>query len=161
MVGIKGVFSDPLEPDRLTSVGLTCALCHVTVTQTPFQLSADAKPIPLPIGTPILGPPNTKLDAGALLSLTPLVQNGSERVNLDQYTRWGPGRFDPRFLPNNPFDDGVFNPSSIPPLWNFIDLAEQNYTLTWIGILQLRSDNNSLASAPECGIDLPLGGNGA
>ena len=161
VIGIKGIFNDSTNPDQLTSVGLTCALCHVTVTQTPFQLAADAAPVPLPIGTPILGPPNTKLDAGALLSLTPLVQSGSEQPNLDQYTRWGPGRFDPRFLPNNPFDDDVFNPSSIPPLWNFIDLAEQNYTLTWIGILQLRPDNNSLASAPECGIDLPLGGNGA
>ncbi|MEE9354898.1 MAG: c-type cytochrome [Methylococcaceae bacterium] len=161
VVGIKGIFNDPANPDQLTSVGLTCALCHVTVSQTPFQLAADADPVPLPIGQPILGPPNTKLDAGLLLSLTPLVQSGSERANLDQYTNWGPGQFDPRFLPGNPFDDDVFNPSSIPPLWNFIDLAEQNYTLTWIGILQLRPDNNSLASAPECGIDLPLGANGA
>lgn len=162
VLGVRGVYDDPDNPDRMTAVGLTCALCHVKVTKTPFQLSAPpAEPTPLPIGTPVIGPPNNELDAGTLLSFTPLVQGDPEGQNIDAYRSWGTGNFDPRFLPNNPIDDGVVNPSQIPPHWNYLDLAEQDYAITWIGILQLRPDNNSLASGPECGIDLPLGVNGA
>ncbi len=162
VVGVRGVYDDPANPDMMTSVGLTCAICHVTVKPTPFQLQADADPVLLPIGPLVFGPPNTHMDAGLLLSFTPRVQpGGSENVNIAQYQGWGPGRIDPRFFPNNPFNDGVFNPSSIPPHWNYLDLAEQGYAATWIGVLQTRPDNHSLASAPECGIDLVLDRNGA
>ena len=162
VVGLKGEFNDMMQPDRLTSVGLNCTLCHGTVTTTEFQiLPPPAAPTPLPIGTAIIGPPNAGIDVGTILSFTPLVQAGDENPNIGQYQTWGPGNFDPRFLPDNPIDDGVQNQSQIPPLWNFMDLAEQDYAITWIGVLQLRPDNNSLASGPECGIDLPLGTNGA
>ncbi|VAX01877.1 hypothetical protein MNBD_GAMMA22-183 [hydrothermal vent metagenome] len=161
VIGIKGVYGNPDKPDMMTSVGLTCAVCHVVVEPTKFQLEAGAEPVPLPIGVPVYGPPNTKMDAGLLLSFTPRVQTGSENVNIADYQGWGPGRVDPRFFPNNPFNDNVFNPSSIPQHWNYIDLAEQGYAATWIGVLQTRPDNHSLASAPECGIDLVLDRNGA
>ncbi|VAW74496.1 hypothetical protein MNBD_GAMMA15-2077 [hydrothermal vent metagenome] len=161
IVGVRGVYDDPDNPDMMTSVGLTCAICHVTVKPTPFQLQADADPVSLPIGPLVFGPPNTRMDAGLLLSFTPRVQSGSENINIADYQNWGPGRIDPRFFPNNPFNDGVFNPSSIPQHWNYLDLAEQGYAATWIGVLQTRPDNHSLASAPECGIDLVLDRNGA
>lgn len=162
VLGVRGFYADPANPDWMTSVGLICTLCHVKVTKTPFQVvPPPADPTLLPIGMPVLGPPNDELDAGTLLSSTPLVQGDPEGQNLAAYQRWGRGNFDPRFLPNNPIDDGVVNPSQIPPHWNYLDLAEQDYAITWIGILQLRPDNNSLASGPECGIDLPLGVNGA
>ncbi|GEM_PF-1394438 len=162
VVGVRGVYDDPDNPDMMTSVGLTCAICHVTVKSTPFQLQAGAGPVPLPIGPLVFGPPNTHMDAGRLLSFTPRVQpGGSENVNIAEYQGWGPGRIDPRFFPNNPFNDGVFNPTSIPQHWNYLDLAEQGYAATWIGVLQTRRDNHSLASAPECGIDLVLDRNGA
>jgi len=161
VIGVKGVYDDPNNPTVMTSVGLSCAICHVKVTPTSFQLEAGADPVPLPIGFPVLGPPNNDLDAGLLLSFTPRVQTGSENVNITEYQTWGPGRVDPRFFPNNPFNDHVFNPSSIPQHWNYIDLAEQGYAATWIGVLQTRPDNHSLASAPECGIDLVLDRNGA
>ncbi|VAW62150.1 hypothetical protein MNBD_GAMMA10-826, partial [hydrothermal vent metagenome] len=67
----------------------------------------------------------------------------------------------PRFFAGNPVNDDVFNPSSIPPHWNFTDLGDQGYSVPWIGVLKMRSDNHSLASGPECGIDLVLGANGA
>ncbi len=162
IVGVRGVYGDPRNPLTMTSVGLTCAICHVTVKPTLFQLEANADPVPLPIGPLVFGPPNTKIDAGLLLSFTPRVQpGGSENINIDQYEGWGPGRIDPRFFPNNPFNDDVFNPSSIPPHWNYLDLVEQGYAATWIGVLQTRIDNHSLASGPECGIDLVLDRNGA
>jgi len=162
VLGLKAQFNDAENPNRITSVGLTCALCHVTVTPTEFQIAAPPAPLtPLPIGVPIIGPPNAGIQLGTILSFTPLVQSGSENVNIEQYQSWGPGGFDPRFLPNNPIDDGVNNPSQIPQHWNYIDLAEQDYDITWIGILHTTADNESLASGPECGIDLPLGTNGA
>ena len=161
VLGVKGFFDDPGNPNRLTSVGLTCALCHVTVTPTPFQLAPPpAEPVPLPIGIPVLGPPNTTIDAGLLLSFTPRVQNDTPDL-IPQYQSWGPGHFDPRFFANNPFNDFVNNPSAIPQHWNYVDLAEQGYAVTWIGVLQSRPDNNSLGSAPECGIDFVLGVDGA
>lgn len=160
VIGIRGIFEDIENPEQLTSVGLTCALCHVTVDPMSFQLHAGAEPTPLPIGLPVLGPPNTKLDAGLLLSFTPYVQNQTPEL-ISEYTSWGPGQFDPRFFEGNPFNDYVNNPSSIPQHWNYLDLAEQNYSITWPGVLKTRSYNHSLASGPECGIDLVLGINGA
>jgi mono/diheme cytochrome c family protein len=160
VIGVRGLFEDNANPDRLTSVGLTCALCHVTVEPMEFQLQENAAATLLPIGVPVLGPPNTKLDAGLLLSFTPFVQNQTPGL-IPQYTSWGPGRFDPRFFENNPFNDQVNNPSSIPQHWNYLDLAEQNYSITWPGVLKTKPNNHSLASGPECGIDLVLGINGA
>ncbi|VAW61928.1 hypothetical protein MNBD_GAMMA11-1630 [hydrothermal vent metagenome] len=160
VVGVRGKFNDPDDPTLITEVGLTCALCHVTVTKTPIQLEAGADPVPMPFGVPVLGPPNTTMNAGMILSFTPYVQEETPEL-IPQYQAWGPGRFDPRFFEGNPVNDNVFNPSSIPPHWNFTDLADQNYTVPWIGVLQTRSDNHSLASGPECGIDLVLGANGA
>ncbi len=160
VIGIRGKYNDPDNPNLITEVGLTCALCHVTVSKTPIQLAANADPVPLPIGLPILGPPNVDMNAGMILSLTPYVQEVTPEL-IPQYQAWGPGRFDPRFFEGNPVNDNVFNPSSIPPHWNFTDLSEQGYSVPWIGATKMRPDNHSLASGPECGIDLVLGANGA
>jgi mono/diheme cytochrome c family protein len=162
VLGLTAQFNDTANPDRVTDVGLTCALCHVTVDPIAFQIAPPPAPLtPLPIGQPIIGPPNAGIALGTILANTPLVAAGSELPNRDQYLSWAPGSFDPRFMPNNPIDDGVNNPSQIPQHWNYIDLAEQDYDITWIGILHTTSTNESLASGPECGIDLPLGTNGA
>ncbi len=160
VVGVRGQFNDPNDPNLITRVGLTCALCHVAVTKTPFQLAAGADPVLLPIGVPVLGPPNVDMNGGMILSFTPYVQEVTPEL-IPQYQGWGPGRFDPRFFEGNPVNDNVFNPSSIPPHWNFTDLGDQGYTIPWIGVLKMRSNNHSLASGPECGIDLVLGANGA
>ncbi len=160
IIGVRGKFNDPDNPDLITEVGLTCALCHVTVSKTPIQLAVNSDPVPLPIGVPILGPPNVDMNGGMILSLTPYVQEVTPEL-IPQYQAWGPGRFDPRFFEGNPVNDNVFNPSSIPPHWNFTDLGDQGYSVPWIGVTKMRPDNHSLASGPECGIDLVLGANGA
>lgn len=163
IIGVTAKFENPNDPNDITSAGLNCTICHVAVTKTAIQLENNADPALLPIGVPVLGPPNTSMNAGAILSATPLVQNGSENQFLNSdYLVWGPGRADPRFFPGNPFNDNVTNPTSIPPHWNFLDLGEQGYTYTWQGVVQGKGEGtNNLAAAPECGIDFVMNANGA
>ncbi|MDT8283028.1 MAG: c-type cytochrome, partial [Gammaproteobacteria bacterium] len=162
VVGVKARFEDPNDPMRVTELGLTCAVCHVTVSKTPVQLAEGEAPVDLPIGMPVFGPPNTRLNASGLLSASPALpveRNGRDATlaELD----WPRGSADPRFFPNNPFDDDAINPTSIPPHWNFLDLAEQSYAVTWNGVIQSRPGNDAIAAAAECGIDLVMGANGA
>jgi hypothetical protein len=127
VVGVKGVYADPTS-SMMTSAGITCALCHVNVTPTTFQLTAGATA--LPIGPLAMdGRPNVTMNAGAILSLTPYVQTNPALVATLQ--SWGGGNFDIRALPDNPLEDNVVNPTSIPPLWNFVDLEQQVYAYDW------------------------------
>jgi len=165
IIGVEPFFDDPENPDKVTNAGLHCTICHVAVTTTPIVMVEGEAPVPLPVGQPIIGPPNTRINAGVILGSTPFVQdpNGPEfsKINSD-YFFWGPGRADPRFFPGNPFNDNVTNPTSIPPHWNFIDLGEQGYTYTWQGVIQGRgAGHDNLAAAPECGIDFVMNANGA
>ena len=101
------------------------------------------------------------MDAGAILSLTPFATSAGQDT-IDFLQGFGAGRFDARALPDNPIDDGVLNPTSIPQIWNFVDLDEQNYTYNWDGFFG--SDelpNNALASRDELVFDLVLHANGA
>lgn len=158
VVGVKAVFGNP-GSDRATAAGITCALCHVTVTLTSFQLSGGATP--LPIGPLRLdGVPNPRMDAGAILSLTPFAQAaGPATVALLQ--SWGPGRFDVRALPSNPLEDGVNNPTKTPPIWNFVDLSQQDYLYNWDGLFKNGPNRNALASQAEAVYDLVMHANGA
>ena len=160
VVGVRAFFDDE-NSDYASSVGLTCALCHTTVTPTEFELSAG-QTTALPIGALALtGAPNTNMDAGAILSLTPFATSAGQDT-IDFLQGFGAGRFDARALPDNPIDDGVLNPTSIPQIWNFVDLDEQNYTYNWDGFFG--SDelpNNALASRDELVFDLVLHANGA
>jgi mono/diheme cytochrome c family protein len=108
--------------------------------------------------------PNNGLDAGAILALTPTAQ----AAGLDGLLNgWGPGRFDVRALDvpgvdRNPLEDGVDNPTTYPPIWNFLDLSEQNYLIGWDGLfLDNGVTNNALASISEAVYDLIFHGNGA
>ncbi|MCB1909891.1 MAG: c-type cytochrome [Rhodocyclaceae bacterium] len=147
---------------NMVGAGLTCALCHVTVTPTEFQLSTGATM--LPIGEPRFdGVPNSSIDAGTILSLTPFVQNlGDGGATAAVLQSWGPGNFDIRALPDNALDDGVVNPTNNPPIWNFVDLAEQGYLFGWDGLFEDDGSNNdALASQAEAVYDLVMHGNGA
>jgi Cytochrome c len=156
VVGVKGVFGDPLNPDQLTSAGITCALCHQNVTPTTFVLTAG--PTALPIGPlAVDGKANVAMDAGAILAATPFVQTNLA-AQLPILQGWGPGRFDVRALPDNPLDDGVDNPTGNPPLWNFVDLQAQGYLLGYDGLFV---GENALASQAEAVYDLVMHGNGA
>lgn len=162
VLGIRGFYEDPENPERMTSLGVTCALCHVIVDKTAFQIDPPpAEPVPLAVGGLRIGYPNAELAIGTILGASPLVSEDPVGQNQASYLSWAPGNFDVRSLPDNPLDDGVVNASQFPQIWNYLDLAEQNYAIGWIGQMQLRADNNSLASGSEFGIDLVLGINGA
>ncbi len=158
VVGVKALFGNA-GSDRATSAGITCALCHVAVTPTTFQLSGGATA--LPIGALRLdGAPNPAMNAGAILSLTPFAQAAGPGV-VGLLQSWGPGRFDVRALPDNPLDDGVNNPTNVPPLWNFVDLSQQGYLYNWDGLFKNSAATNALASQAEAVYDLVMHANGA
>ncbi len=156
VVGVKGVYADPAS-DQLTSVGITCALCHQNVKPTVFKLKdATGQPVDvaLPIGPlSVDGKPNATMDAGKILSFTPGAQSLGVAGVL---AGWGPNRFDIRAL--NAFEDGAINPTDTPPLWNFVDLEAQGYPFGWDGLFV---GQNALASQAEAVYHIVMGGKGA
>ncbi len=159
VVGVRAQFDGE---GNIVSAGLTCALCHVTVAPTEFQLSAGT--VALPIGEPQYdGMPNAKIDAGAILALTPFVQGlGDGGATAAVLNSWGPGNFDIRALPDNVLEDDVVNPTNNPPIWNFVDLEQQDYLFGWDGLFKNDGSNdNALASQAEAVFDLVMHGNGA
>ncbi len=161
VVGVKATFGADGSSELATSAGITCAVCHAQVGNTEFELSEGVL-TPLPIGPLNLnGVPNTAIDVGTILSLTPFAVNAGQDT-VDFLQAFGAGRFDARSLPDNPLDDGLLNPTSIPQLWNFIDLEEQGYGLNWDGqFASLEAPNNALASRAELVYDLVMHANGA
>jgi len=161
VVGVKATFGEDGMSEFATAAGITCALCHATVEPTEFELEAG-QATALPIGQLKLdGVPNTAMDVGAILSLTPFaVDAGADTVA--QLQAYGAGRFDARALPDNPLEDNLLNPTSIPPLWNFVDLEEQGYGYNWDGLFFSSDEpNNALASRAELVYDLVMHANGA
>ncbi|HET8538779.1 MAG TPA: hypothetical protein VFL83_02785 [Anaeromyxobacter sp.] len=131
VVGVKGVYGDPAT-DVMTSVGITCALCHETVKPTRFEL-APGEHAMLPIG-PLSsdGVTNAAMDAGKILSFTPFAAKPGNEALAAALAGWGPNRFDIRAL--NALDDGVDAPTDTPPIWNFVDLEAQGYGFGWDGL---------------------------
>jgi len=86
VVGVKGFFTG----DQLTSVGLTCAVCHSTVDDS-FSSG---------IGNRLDGWPNQDLNVGAIVASAPNLQPLADSLHTDVATvekvlhSWGPGKFD-------------------------------------------------------------------
>ena len=91
VVGIKGTVS---EAGQLTSVGITCALCHSTVDNS----------LTHGIGKRLDGWANTDLDVGRIVALSPALDRETKKA----FNKWGPGKYDPRHH--------YFNGSAIVPL---------------------------------------------
>lgn len=87
VVGIKGVFDNK---GTLTSVGITCAICHSTVDNA-FTAG---------IGHRLDGWPNRDLNVGQIVLLAPNAKIVADRlgVGMDVLTKvlsaWGPGHYD-------------------------------------------------------------------
>jgi len=79
VVGVKGKVD---ESGQLTSVGITCALCHSTVDNS-FARG---------IGKRLDGWANLDLNVGAIVALSPALPDALKA----EFRTWGPGKYDPR-----------------------------------------------------------------
>jgi len=101
VVGVKGIF----QGDSLTSMGITCALCHSTVDDS-FAPG---------IGNRLDGWANRDLNVGAIVAAAPNLQPLADFLNVNVVTvktvlnSWGPGKFDAELF----LDGKAFNPQQI------------------------------------------------
>ena len=79
VVGVQGKVNDA---GVLTSVGITCALCHSSVDNS-FATG---------IGRRLDGWANTDLNVGAIVALSPALDEATKT----EFKAWGPGKYDPR-----------------------------------------------------------------
>jgi hypothetical protein len=122
VVGLTGFFDD----DRLTSVGIQCALCHSTVDDS-FAPG---------IGKRVDGAPNRDLNVGAIVSLAPDLSAVTDLLGVDLDTvktvlaAWGPGKFDAElFLDGKGFrPDGETAATLIPPAYGLAGVNLHTYT---------------------------------
>jgi hypothetical protein len=124
VVGVKGRFN---AAGALTSMGITCALCH-SIVDNSFAPG---------IGHRLDGWANRDLNVGAIMALAPDLTSVASLLETDQDTvrtvlrSWGPGKFDAELL----MDGKAFRPDGksaatlIPPAFG---LAGVNLH-TWTG----------------------------
>jgi cytochrome c5 len=127
VVGLRGYFDPAQTANRgLTSIGITCALCHSTVDDS-------AAP---GIGHRLDGWPNRDLNVGAIVGLSPNLGALAGRLHVDVPTvrtvlaSWGPGRFDAElFLDGKAFrPDGKTAAVLIPPAYGLAGVNLHTYT---------------------------------
>jgi mono/diheme cytochrome c family protein len=106
VVGLKAEID---ANNKITKLGVTCALCHSTV---------DNSVMP-GIGKRMDGWPNRDLDVGKIISLSPALTEEQKKV----YTSWGPGKYDPRYN-----QDGKNTPLVLPPAYGLANIKNETYT---------------------------------
>lgn len=109
VVGVRGAVETVDGEAVLTSVGITCALCHSTVDNS-FAPG---------IGQRLDGWPNRDLDVGAIIALSPAITEQQAAV----FGSWGPGMYDPRFN-----IDGINDPVVLPPAFGLRHVQFETYT---------------------------------
>jgi mono/diheme cytochrome c family protein len=114
VVGVQGSVTDE---GVLTSVGITCALCHSTVDDSLMD----------GIGRRLDGWANVDLDPGRILSLSPALA-----AVATELAQWGPGRYDPRHHTFDGMDIDIINepslPVVIPPIYGLKGVDWETYT---------------------------------
>jgi cytochrome c553 len=115
VVGVKAAVSDS---GQITSVGVTCALCHSTVDSS-FAPS---------IGRRLDGWANTDLNVGAIAALSPVLDDATKA----EFRAWGPGKYDPR---HHYFDGTTIQPLNspsipvvIPPIYGLKGVEFETFT---------------------------------
>jgi hypothetical protein len=123
VVGVKGFFA---QEGGLSSVGITCALCHSTVDDS-FAPG---------IGKRLDGWANRDLNVGAIVSLAPNKKPITDLLGVDEATvntvlaSWGPGKFDAElFLDGKAFrPDGKSAATVLPPAFGLAGVNLHTYT---------------------------------
>jgi hypothetical protein len=133
VVGLQGFFAG----DNLTSVGITCAVCHSTVDNS----------LAFGIGHRLDGWANRDLDVGKVINAAPNLSPFANLLGVSEATvravlnSWGPGKFDAElFLDGKAFNpqqvtDGVVTGTNVPGatlIPNAFGLAGFNQH-TWTG----------------------------
>jgi hypothetical protein len=115
VVGVTGTVSDT---GQLTSVGITCALCHSSVDDS-FAPG---------IGRRLDGWANTDLNVGAIVALSPALDPATKA----EFNAWGPGKYDPR---HHYFDGTNIVPLNspslpivIPPIYGLKGVGFETFT---------------------------------
>ncbi len=102
VVGVNGTFD---KNGTLTTMGITCALCHSTVDNS----------LAFGIGHRLDGWANRDLNVGAIVSLSPNLKPVADLLGTDEATvrtvlnSWGPGKFDAELF----LDGKAFNPQQV------------------------------------------------
>ena len=114
VVGVKGT----VAAGRLTRVGVTCALCHSSVDDS-FAPG---------IGKRLDGWANTDLNVGAIVALSPAIDDATKA----EFRSWGPGKYDPR---HHAFDGTNIIPLNspslpvvIPPIYGLKGVGFETFT---------------------------------
>src|SRR4029453_19146209 len=109
VVGLIGVVTQVNGTDRLTRVGITCALCHSTVNNS----------VAPGIGQRLDGWPNVQLNPGAIIALSPAVTPQQKAV----YNSWAPGKYEALFN-----FGGQSDPAVIPPAYGLAGVNSVTFT---------------------------------
>jgi len=115
VVGVQGKVNNV---GQLTSVGITCALCHSSVDNS-FTTG---------IGRRMDGWANTDLNVGAIVALSPVLDDATKA----EFNAWGPGKYDPR---HHAFDGTNIIPLNspslpivIPPIYGLRGVGFETFT---------------------------------
>jgi hypothetical protein len=115
VVGLKGTVDDA---GQLTKIGITCALCHSSVDDS-FTPG---------IGKRLDGWGNTDLNVGAIVALSPAIDDATKA----EFRTWGPGKYDPR---HHAFDgmniiplNSPSLPIVIPPIYGLRGVGFETFT---------------------------------
>jgi mono/diheme cytochrome c family protein len=106
---VVGLKAEVDANNKITKLGVTCALCHSTVDDS----------VQAGIGKRKDGWPNRDLDVGKIISLSPALTAEQKKV----YTSWGPGKYDPRYN-----QDGKNTPLVLPPAYGLAKVKNETYT---------------------------------
>ena len=141
VVGVKGDVQTVGGKETLVRVGITCALCHSTVDNS-FAPG---------IGQRKDGWPNTTLNPGAIIALSPALTAAQKAV----YNSWGAGLYDPRFN-----FDGKSTPLVLPPAYGLKGVAMETFTAegpvsywnAYVAVTQMHGHGNF--SDPRLGVNI-------
>jgi mono/diheme cytochrome c family protein len=141
VVGLKGQVATVNGKDTLTKLGVTCALCHSSVDDS-FAPG---------IGKRLDGWPNTTLNTGAIVALSPAVPAATKAV----LNGWGAGKYDPRIN-----FDGKNTPLVLPPAYGLLGVDKETFTAegpvsywnAYVAVTQMHGQGNF--SDPRLGINV-------
>ena len=137
VVGVKGTVNDL---GQLTSVGVTCALCHSSVDNS-FTSG---------IGRRLDGWANIDLNVGAIAALSPELDEATKA----EFRTWGPGKYDPRHHAFNGMNIISLNnpslPIVIPPIYGLKGVGFETFTAdgpisywnSYVGVGQMGGKGN-------------------